>query len=100
MAKQNETEKELNKLPICVVDFIKLVIRKMRYRRKVRADVQAELTAHFEDELKNCAADEEKEQKAQRLIEQFGDAKLLSTLLRRAKKRCRPLWQKALVRSL
>ncbi|RKY23846.1 MAG: hypothetical protein DRP62_05065, partial [Planctomycetota bacterium] len=64
-----------------------------RYRKKVRADVQAELAAHFEDELKDCTTDEEKEQRAEQLIEQFGDAKLLGILLRRAKKRCRPLWR-------
>jgi len=100
MEKQNETERNFNKLPICVAEFIKLVIRKMRYRRKVRAEVMAELSAHFEDELQDCRTDEEKEQKAQRLIEQFGDVKLLAVLLRRAKKRCRPLRQKVIVRSL
>ena len=68
MEKQNETERKFNKLLICVVEFIKLVIKKMRYRKKVRLDVQAELTAHFEDELKDCTTDEEKEQKAQWLI--------------------------------
>ena len=72
----------------------------MRYRRKVRQDVEAELAAHFEDELKDYATDEEKEQKAQQLIAEFGDVKLLAVLLRRAKKRCRPLWRTALVRSL
>ncbi|MBA7616957.1 hypothetical protein ES703_24260 [subsurface metagenome] len=72
----------------------------MRYRRKVRQDVQAELEIHFEDELKDCKTDEDKEQKAQQLITDFGEVKLLAVLLRRAKKRCRPLWRKALVRSL
>jgi len=72
----------------------------MRYRRKVRQDVQVELAAHFEDELKDCKTDEKREQKAKQLITEFGDVKLLAVLLRRAKKRCRPLWRKALVRSL
>ena len=99
MEKQNETERKFNKLPICVAEFIKLVIKKMRYHKKVRQDVRAELSAHFEDELRECKTDEEKEQKAQQLIGQFGDVKLLAVLLRRAKKRCRPLWRKALVRS-
>ncbi len=84
---------DLQSLPECARDFIKLVVRKMRYRKKVQADVQAELVAHFEDELRDCKTDEEKQQKAQRLIEDFGDAKLLGILLRRAKKRCRPLWR-------
>jgi hypothetical protein len=87
------------KLPACAEEFIKLIIKKMRYRRKLRQDVQQELTAHFEDELKNCKTDEEKEQKAKQLIAGFGDVKLLAVLLRRAKKRCRPLWRIALVRS-
>lgn len=90
---------DLKTIPECAKEFIRLVIRKMRYRKKVRADVQAELSAHFEDELRDCKTDEEKEQKAQQLIEQFGDAKLLGILLRRAKKRCRPLWRTAVART-
>jgi hypothetical protein len=92
-------ENELQNLPVCAAEYIKLVIRKMRYRKKVRLDVQAELAAHFEDELRDCATDEEKEQKAQRLIENFGDVKLLGVLLRRAKKRCRPLWRTVVART-
>jgi len=86
-------------LPICAADFITFIIKKMRYRRKVRADVQAELAGHFEDGLKDCKSDEEKEQRAKRLIEDFGDVKLLAVLLRRAKKRCRPLWRKVFART-
>jgi hypothetical protein len=71
----------------------------MRYCRKVRADVMAELTAHFEDGLKDCKTDDEKEQRAEKLISEFGDVKLLGVLLRRAKKRCRPLWRIALARA-
>jgi len=58
--------------------------------------VEAELTAHFEDELRGCLDPGERENKSRRLIEQFGDARLLATLCRRAKKRCRPLWMRAL----
>ena len=86
-------------LPVCAVDFISQIIKKMRYRKKVRRDVMAELIAHFEDALKECATDKEKEQKAGELIEQFGDVKLLGILLRRAKKRCRPLWRTVIARS-
>jgi hypothetical protein len=92
-------ESELQNLPACAAEFIKLVIKKMRYRKKVRAEVIAELAAHFEDELQSCKTDEEKEQKAQRLIENFGDVKLLAVLLRRAKKRCRPLWRTVVART-
>ena len=90
---------DLQNLPACAAEFIRQVLRKMRYRRKVTQDVQAELAAHFEDELKDYATDEEKEQKAQQLIAEFGDVKLLAVLLRRAKKRCRPLWRTIVARS-
>jgi hypothetical protein len=97
--RKQEKDKQFDNLPACAAEFIRLVIKKMHYRRKVRRDVQRELAAHFEDELKGYASDKEKEQKARRLIDEFGDVKLLAVLLRRAKKRCRPLWLKALVRS-
>ncbi|MFZ2147883.1 MAG: hypothetical protein WAV28_11745, partial [Sedimentisphaerales bacterium] len=99
MKSQNETKIQFNKLPACATEYIKQVLKKMRYRRKVRRDVQAELEAHFEDELKDCKTDEQKEQRANQLITKFGDVKLLAVLLRRAKKRCRPLWRTAIVRS-
>jgi hypothetical protein len=90
----------LRHLPACTADFIKQVIKKMRYRRKVRQEVQEELAAHFEDGLHDCKSNEEKEQKAEQLITDFGDVKLLAVLLRRAKKRCRPLWLIATLRTL
>ena len=99
MARESKRD-DLQNLPAGAAEFIRLVIKKMRYTRKARQDVQAELTAHFDDELRDCTTDEDKEKKAQRLIAEFGDVKLLAILLRRAKKRCRPLWRKALVRSL
>ena len=97
--KKKENNELFDNLPTSAAEFIRLVIKKMRYCKKVRADVMAELTAHFEDGLKGCKTDEEKQQKAQQLISNFGDVKLLAILLRRAKKRCRPLWRKVLVRS-
>lgn len=97
MARELE-ESGLKQLPTCAVEFINHVIKKMRYRRKVRRDVRAELTSHFEDELKGFETDEQRQKKAQELIADFGDVKLLGFLFRRAKKRCRPLWQKVLVR--
>ena len=90
---KRKTDNLFGSLPCCAKDFIELVIKKMRYRKKVRVDVMAELAAHFEDELWDCKSDEEKQQRAQQLIEEFGDVKLLGVLLRRAKKRCRPLWR-------
>jgi hypothetical protein len=100
MTEQKDTKTGFNELPACATEFIGCVVKKMRYRKKVRRDVQVELLAHFEDELKDCKTDEQREQKARQLIAGFGDVKLLAILLRRAKKRCRPLWRKVLVRSL
>ena len=77
---------DLQNLPDCAAEFIKLVIKKMRYQKKARADVMAELIAHFEDELACCTTAEEKGKRAQQLIDEFGNAKLLATLCRRAKK--------------
>jgi hypothetical protein len=85
-------------LPPCASDYIKLIIKKMRWRKKVREDVQAELIAHFEDALRDCKTNDEKEKAAEELIANFGDADLIATLARRAKKRCRPMWQKAIIR--
>jgi hypothetical protein len=93
-------EKHGGDLPPCATEFIRRVMREMRWHRKARAEVEAELTTHFEDELSGCTETQEREQKAQRLIEEFGDAKLLAVLCRRGKKRCRPLWAKAMVRTL
>jgi hypothetical protein len=87
-------------LPPCATEYIALVVRKVRYRKKVRRDIAAELTAHFEDELQSCMTAEERETKARQVIEGFGDPQLLAVLCRRAKKRCRPLWRKALSRSV
>lgn len=90
---------DLSTLPACAGEFIRSLIRKMRHRRSAREEVQAELAAHFEDELRTCTDPQEREQKARRLLEEFGDVEMLAVLCRRAKKRCRPLWAKMLVRT-
>jgi hypothetical protein len=87
-------------LPFCATEFIRQVVREMGYHRGARREVETELTAHFEDELRSCTEEQAREQKALRLIEEFGDAKLLAVLCRRGKKRCRPVWAKAMVRTL
>ena len=99
MKKQNEKQRAIYRFPACAEEYIKQVLKKMRYRRKVRQDVQVELAAHFEDELKDCKTDEKREQKAKQLITEFGDVKLLAVLLRRAKKRCRPFWRTVIART-
>ncbi len=90
---EKQLEKYLNLVPENAFVFIKEIIRQMRYRKKVRSDVMSELVAHFEDELRDCKTDEQKNKKVSELIDGFGDPKLLGILLRRAKKRCRPLWR-------
>ena len=99
MSAREHKKTDLRDLPESVVEFIKNVIQKMRYRRSVREEVQAELTGHFEDELKGCPDDKDKDQKSRELITSFGDVKMLAVLLRRAKKRCRPLWRTVVVRA-
>jgi len=97
--REKELAKCLASVPENAGELIKAIIGEMHYRKNVGNDVAAELAAHFEDELKDCATEKEKEQKAQRLIDQFGDVKLLAVLIRRAKKRCRPLWRTMVVRT-
>lgn len=87
-------------LPGCAVAFINLVVKKIRYRKKVRQEVRDELAAHFEDELRDCTDVEDRDRKAQQRIADFGNPKVLAALMRRAKKRCRPLWAKAVVHGL
>ncbi len=91
---------DFENLPACAVEYIKLIIKRMKWKKKVSQDVQAELIAHFEDALRDCKTNEEKEKAAKELIANFGDAELIATLARRAKKRCRPMWQKILICSL
>ncbi len=85
-----------NDLPSCVTDYINLVIKKMRYSRKARKVVRQELTDHFTDALADCKNQQEQHETAENLIAEFGDAKVLAKLIRRGKKRCRPLWKKML----
>ena len=95
----SDRKSDSKSIPAIAVEYVHRLLKKMRYRRKVRDDVEAELTAHFEDELKDCKSGEEKEQKAKELLSDFGDLKLLAILLRRAKKRCRPLWRTVVART-
>ncbi len=88
-----------DRLPEIVSEYIESVIKKMRYKKKVRAEVRVELCGHFADALKDCG-DENMEQTAKELIEGFGDVKMLAILIRRGKKRNRPLWKKAIIKTL
>jgi hypothetical protein len=91
-------EPEKSSLPQIVLAYIEQVIRNVKYRYKVRQEVKAELLAHFEDALRGVKDDTDRRKKAEELIRNFGDAKVLAVLIRRGKKRCRPVWQKAIIR--
>ena len=93
---KNNTEN----LPIVAETFIDVVIKKMRYKKKVRNEVRQELVAHFADALRSCQTDEEKTSVAKEMITDFGDPKILAILITRGKKRNRPLWKKVIIRSL
>jgi len=92
-----ENMTEFNDLPENVRNFIKLVIKKVRYHKKVRADVFRELVSHFVDELADIADAEQRQQVAEEIIAGFGEPEVLGKLIRRGKKRCRPLWKKVLI---
>lgn len=89
---------EQTRLPAIVTDYIDAAIKTMRYRKKIQQEVREELTAHFADALAGCTSDEQRNTLAKAIIIDFGDVRLLGKLMRRAKKRCRPLWQTAVVR--
>jgi len=86
-------------LPKVALDFIDDVVNKVRYRKKVLQEVRDELTDHFYMALKDCTTDEEKQQVAEDVIAGFGDYKMLGSLIRRGKKRCRPLWRSVVART-
>ena len=95
--KKKDGEKIFAGLPGIVQEYIKQVLKGMRFHKKAKAETVAELAAHFEDELRECASEEEREKKAEKVIAEFGDAKMLGTLIRRGKKRCRPMWKKVII---
>ena len=76
-------------LPKPAADLVRRVVKRTRLWRLERADVAAELAAHFADGL---AAGES----AESLIDRFGDERAAAKLIRRAKRRNRPVAWKAL----
>ena len=87
-------------LPRCVRRYIDLVIRKIRFAKAVRLEVRRELVIHFLDALACCETSEERECYAGELVLEFGEADMLGRLLGRGKKRCRPLWLKAIIHTM
>ena len=95
-----EERHKLEGLPDCVAEYIKSIIRQVGYRRKVRREVGRELMDHFVDALGDCEREQERNELGAKLVTEFGEAKVLAKLIRRGKKRCRPLWKKAMIRSV
>ncbi|MEM1329172.1 MAG: hypothetical protein AAGG07_01290 [Planctomycetota bacterium] len=71
-------------LPRPAEDLVRTVARKTRLLRVERADVARELASHFHEGLHSGASPEE-------LVQSFGDPRAAATLIRRAKRRARPL---------
>ncbi len=80
-----------------MVDYIESLIKGVGASRRVRLEVAEEIGHHFVDAMGESAGDEAKEELARELMENFGDIKMLGKLIKRGKKRCRPLWQKVLI---
>lgn len=80
-------------LPDDTKRIITRVVKKTRLWKAERVDVAEELIAHFEDGLETGTSTEE-------LIRGFGDPDRAAKLIRRAKKRQRPLVWQAWIRSL
>jgi len=91
---------EFDYLPGNVREFVKLVTKKVRYRKRVRADVFRELVGHFVDELDGIEDAAQRQQVGEEIIAGFGEPAVLGKLIRRGKKRCRPIWKKVLIAGL
>ena len=86
---------ENKELPEIVQQYIKRLARRV-HNRHMRRDVLAELRAHFADILADAPQDQDPHEQAQSLVAEFGDVKLLGKLIKRAKKRCYPMWVKVI----
>ena len=89
--------REFDDLPGNVREFVEAVVKKIRYRKRVRADVFRELVGHFVDELDGIDDAAQRQQVGEEIIAGFGEPDVLGKLIRRGKKRCRPLWKKVLI---
>ncbi len=76
-------------LPAEIADTISQVVHKTRLWNGERGDVAQELIAHFQDGL-------ETGRPAKQLAEEFGDVAQAAKLIRRAKRRGRPIWWQTL----
>jgi len=84
--------------PAVIEKYLSTLTARIKNRR-VRADVLRELRGHFLDVLIDVE-EKDRARLAEELVREFGSPDLLAELIKRAKKRCRPAWQKFLIRSL
>lgn len=75
-------------LPAELTSLVEGVVARTKLWRRERAEVRRELVAHFADGLESGAS-------ASELRESFGDPRAAAKLIRRSKKRNRPLWWRA-----
>jgi hypothetical protein len=54
---KRDKDEQFKNLPPQAAEYIRLVIKKMGYRRKVREEVAAELIAHFEDAIQELTTE-------------------------------------------
>lgn len=81
----SRTSPSLADLPASLRDAIAAVCKRARLWKHERADVEAELAAHFHDGLAQGSTPDQ-------LLTDFGDVKAAAKLIRRGKIRNRPLW--------
>ena len=91
-------DSDQKELPELVQQYIRRLARRVA-NRHMRRDVLAELTDHFSDALADIPEGSGRDELATSLIADFGDTKLLAKLIKRAKKRCRPMWVKFVIRT-
>lgn len=85
-------------LPRVLVELAESVTQETRLWSSERRDVRAELESHFREGLDDLAEQGvSREDGIKLLLEQFGDARLTARLIRRAKKRGRPMLYKIAV---
>ncbi|MBX3396276.1 MAG: hypothetical protein KF841_13010 [Phycisphaerae bacterium] len=79
-------------LPSALADLIERVVRGTRLWRSEKRDVRAELESHFREGLEELASEGHSEDAAvQILCDRFGNPDLTAKLIRRGKKRGRPM---------
>ena len=82
-------------LPPPLQDLVRTITRRTRLWKSERLDVARELASHFQEGLDYLESEDITAQPAvDRLITEFGPPRQAAKLIRRAKRRCRPLWWK------